>query len=421
MNISQTTIENANLLTVTDQVNIFSLYLTVEMHESNTPAELATELVYIKALMGGAGKYTKDEFIDAVKLLGGSIDISFAGGDITFEVAGLTQHEQALTKLLSVLLEAPRFTPAEVIKAKKLKINQLEMDKENAKERAHDALRNKLFDTDSRQYSPSEDALIAAVKKVTPADLKKFHQQLRGSFWQLSVAGSKSSTKLLNQLLGSQNMTTKRTLPVQTVNIPKQRVQLIAIPSKQNIEFSIGGPVTIDASHEDYPALVFGLGVLGMWGGFSGRLMSTVREEEGLTYGIYANINAVTYTEPGYWRIMTFFAPDKTEQGIKSTLRELHKIIDKGITNTELERFKNIYHTRFDLSNDSLTQTLGRYHGNMLKGGTPEDFAKTKDQITKLTKKQVNAALKKHLDLAHLQICGAGPVAGLQKPIEKLL
>lgn len=74
--------------------------------------------------------------------------------------------------------------------------------------------------------------------------------------------------------------------------------------------------------------------------GFSSRLILTVRDQAGLTYGIYARHIGHTYT-PGHWLINASFAPDLFDQGRKATMEQLVKWRNEGIPQAELNDRKS--------------------------------------------------------------------------------
>jgi len=169
--------------------------------------------------------------------------------------------------------------------------------------------------------------------------------------------------------------------------------------------------------HPDYLPFVFGLSVLGKWGGFTGRLMSTVREKEGLTYGIYAKTESVEGTEQGHYHIMTFFAPEKSVQGLTSTLREIRKIHKNGITQAEYERFQTILKTQQTLLADSLTQSIHTFHGYLMADFSIDEMHAYQNRLLTVTKKEINTALKTYLNPDKLLISGVGPVQKVKKDI----
>ena len=80
--------------------------------------------------------------------------------------------------------------------------------------------------------------------------------------------------------------------------------------------------------YRDPDALALRVGSAVLGAGFTGRLMSTVRDQEGLTYGIGAGISGTSdIFADGAWRIIASFAPQLLEKGVASTKRELNALV----------------------------------------------------------------------------------------------
>ena len=71
-------------------------------------------------------------------------------------------------------------------------------------------------------------------------------------------------------------------------------------------------------------ALRIGTAMLGH--GFTGRLMGTVRDKQGLTYGIDAAVSEDTIAD-GAWDISASFAPALLEKGLASTQRRAAELV----------------------------------------------------------------------------------------------
>jgi len=75
---------------------------------------------------------------------------------------------------------------------------------------------------------------------------------------------------------------------------------------KTSVSVVFGQTTGLKYSDPDYQALRLATAVLG-GSGFSGRLMQTVRDKEGLTYGIYSAASNDTFAD-GDWKITATFA-----------------------------------------------------------------------------------------------------------------
>ncbi len=400
------------------------LVLTVRAHVGSSAQMHALRLVYAEAVLSGAGKYSREAWQDALGNIGADISVSLDAGDIDFSVTALDTASVKTCTLLTTLFAEPTFSESELVRIKTYLTNNLTRAKDDARTHAYRMFMQQVFQSGDRRTVYDIDALIQEVATITREELLVFHRSLWGYAWFYTVGGSTETSELFKKTLTRiQNMHVSE--PVQeyvtkdTQHVAGVKVCLHSVPHKQNIELSIGGVFPKKRTDVEYPAFVFGMAVLGLYGGFTGRLMSIVREKEGLTYGIYGRAEEVTSEESGVWRISTFFSPKDAVQGITSTLREIARIQKEGITEDELKRFKVILNTRYALVNDSLLKRVGEAHSLMKVGTDAEQYETFKDGIQKMTRKEVNNALSKYLDCKNLIISGAGPVAHIQKELKK--
>ncbi len=407
--------------THTDQsAKLFLLTLSCDLHRSYTTTADALEYVYRDALFAGAGTLNREQFLDALNKTGGTISVNIVRSVLTISIRAQIEHVATIHKLFKVLMAEPSFADNELVRIKKNVHNDLELQRDDARGQAHRSLENSLFGKTDRRRSASVSVLQTNVATITRQQLIALHERALCESWTVTLSGTKavnaSTTQLLMSLKGRRVPSTATPAHVPKV-LGKRQIIAESIPSKHNVELSIGAPLPLTLHHPDYLPFVFGLSVLGKWGGFAGRLMSTVREKEGLTYSIYGRTETVYGNESGYWRIMTFFAPEKAKAGITATLREISLIAKKGVSESEMGRFRNILHTQQMLLNDSLLSSLSDLHGYLSEGFTLDQMAEYKARLQSVTKAEVNAALRKYLNPKELIISAAGPVAGIKKEL----
>lgn len=100
----------------------------------------------------------------------------------------------------------------------------------------------------------------------------------------------------------------------------------------------IGMP-TINRSHSDYTKLQF---INLLFGGYFGsRLMKNIREDKGLTYGIYSVLES--FHQTGCWYISTEINGDLKEKGLFEIYAEIEKLKTNQFTQDELNAGKNYY------------------------------------------------------------------------------
>lgn len=399
--------------------------LTLHDHAPHTALRQATRLVYSEMLLSGAGTCSREAFLDALAILGSSINVTTDGNTIHLTLRSLDTTLKATLALITTLLTKPTFSQKELRRVQTHLANAFTLSKEDARLRAHQNFIAALTkETDPRYVFPI-DTLVTCITNVTIKDLQALHTEVLASDWLYTCGGTQKNCTTVDTTFTtikskypSKDVTTTSQ---ETVTRSTHTLQLVDIPHKQNIEFSIGNALPLTRTHADFPAFVFGMSVLALYGGFSGRLMSTVREKEGLTYSIYGHIEGITKKDGGYWRIMTFFNPKDATKGITSTLREITTLYKKGITDDELKRFKAILHTRYALTEDSLIKKVREVQGLQEAQMSEEEFEAFKQSIKSMTVTKVNAAIKKYIHPNALVVSGAGPVKGLEKEIKKCL
>jgi zinc protease len=187
----------------------------------------------------------------------------------------------------------------------------------------------------------------------------------------------------------------------------------VPLPGKPSVTVMLGQATGLTYRDPDALALRVGTAVLGH--GFTGRLMGTVRDKEGLTYSIGAGMAEDSITD-GDWEISASFAPALMERGIASTRRELEKWWADGITEAELaERKQGLVGGYFvglsttgGVANTILTSIQRGYDVSWL------------DQyplaIQALTRTQVNGAIKTHLNPGTMVLVKAGSIPAADIP-----
>jgi zinc protease len=131
-------------------------------------------------------------------------------------------------------------------------------------------------------------------------------------------------------------------------------------------------------------------------GFFSARLLAIIRNQEGLTYGIGAALGSDTYTD-GSWSISGTFAPELLEKGTASTLRELRRFYETGLTAEELATFKVTLTGSYKVALSTTGGVASSLLNALQRGYGPEWVDEFPRRIQALTLSEVNATIKKYL------------------------
>jgi zinc protease len=290
--------------------------------------------------------------------------------------------------------------------------SNLELESQNTTTQANIALSRLLFAKGHPNYDETTPESAQALKSITAQHLRERHaKMIDRRTLVVSMAGDITAAKAF-ALVNSHF----KSLPQHAVSFPKyakgkaaeRKRTEVTIPNKASIDYSSGVATSLTNTSPDYPALLLGMQVLGNRSGFSGRLMKTVREEEGLTYGTYAYPAGFNATTDGYLYIWATFAPELYEKGKASIARQVHKIVTEGVTDEDVKKHRELYEarSRVQLSNSG---AFARAAHDTVVDQKPlsylDEFPK---KILNLTAKEVNKALKKYLLQDKLSEAAAG-------------
>jgi len=407
-----------------NQVETIRLLITNTASFKNDADLETARLIYAEAILAGTKKLSREDIQQSLKKLGSSFDVSAGNGRVFISVKCLAKKAKATLQLLLTILDDADFKVTEQKRIKRTLENYLDSEKENAKLIANINFNNSFCRPTNQNYLYLPEILLTALKQHNLAATKSIHQEFINSHWTVTVGGGDAAVEQVISTVTKWKQGKENNLAEKYEHhfqpIKKRSPALAEVPSKQNIELAIGGFVDLTYESQDLPAFIFGIAVLGKWGGFAGRLMSTVREKEGLTYGIYARAEKMSLDQNGYFRIMTFFSPKDVTKGITSTLREVKKLRDKGLTQTELTNFRQILKTEDILAYDSIGKITAQVHGLLSSGINWEEHALFKAKLYSCSKKEIDQALKKYIDLEKMVISAAGPIKNVEKELKKL-
>jgi len=182
-----------------------------------------------------------------------------------------------------------------------------------------------------------------------------------------------------------------------------------------NQGYIVLGHFGVRKDNPDYFALELMNRIFGM-GGLSSRLFSRIRTDKGLTYGIYGGVMG-DYAHMGQTSIYTFTKSPTVVETITSTLAEIKLLMDKGVTQEELDREKAAYLNTFVFNFDSVDKIIRQLQTYTFYG-YPKDFTqRTKTAMEKLTVADVNKVAAKYWHPEQFITLVVGNAKDIQPPL----
>ena len=290
----------------------------------------------------GTTKHDAEAIAALLDKVGAQVQFSYGSGTINFDVRCLKKDSPQVIALLAELLGEPSFTQDEFDKLRKQKLAEAQEMRDDTDAQAMIGFYRAIFPTGHPERRMSPEERIAALKKATVADVKDFHKKYFGPDYCTLVAVGDVEPKSIESQVTNAFANWKGGRPLPAVQAPKRLDKpedlKIGVPGKASVSVVLGTSSGLHYADPEYLPLAVATSVLGH--GFTSRLLSTVRDTEGLTYGLESELVGSGKLDQA-WLIYATFAPSLLKPGMASTHRELVKWQKDGITAAELDYRKS--------------------------------------------------------------------------------
>ena len=318
------------------------------------------------AAMLDRGTAHRTAFQQAEALEGLGASLHFDSGPETVTVSGHALSED-LDRVLDVLADAlrhPSFTPEQVEKARDELLVRATISEENTGYVASRAAGEILYPPE-HPYHRSPIGTEATLRAITREDLAAFHAAHYGPAQTiLALAGDVDPESTLEQVRRAFAAWPRLERPAPFVVPPaptpsraERRVIRMKGKSQVDVVFALPGIARTDP---DYYAAMIANFVLG-GGSLSSRLMDSIRDKQGLVYGVYSSLNAGIGAGPIQIRAGT--NPANADRTADAILAEVERMHAEGPEESELEEavsyLTGVFPVRLEANSGVAAQILG--------------------------------------------------------------
>lgn len=382
--------------------------------DDRSPQDSAA-LATLTGAMLDQGTARHDKFALAQKLgdVGATISFSVGPSALQFGAKCLRKDLPLVVSLLAEQLRLPAFADEEFAKLKTQLAGSIRRQLEDTAFRAEDAYTRAVYPVGHPNRQPPAEEVLAAIEGASLADVRRFHARYYGpTGMRLVLVGDLEPRAAQAEIRRAFAGWAGGSLPpavAKAGRVQAPAVQTIYMADKTSVSIVWGQATQLRYSDPDSLALRLGTRILGS--GFTGRLMATVRDREGLTYGIGSYLANDTFAD-GDWRVQASFSPALLDQGLTSTRREVLAWYDEGITPAELARARTELAGTYRVGLATTTGMAGTVLATLNRGLPLSYVDEFPLHVEALTLEQVNEAIRRHLDPAQLVLVQAGTVTG---------
>jgi predicted Zn-dependent peptidase len=273
-----------------------------------------------------------------VDTIGGNLD-AFTGKEmVCFNIKVLDENVPPALEVLADLVQHPTFTPEELAREQGVILEEIKMDEDNP-----DYLVNEVWTQNFWKGDALGRPILGTAKTVS-----NFNQQVVFDFYAgrftprnmvFSAAGNLEHDSFVAQVEKEfDSLAATSESAVQKIDAPKATPHITLKRKKalEQVQFCLGVPAPPVNDRRRYGVYLLNT-MLG--GGMSSRLFQTIREDQGLAYAIYSEMNP--FRDTGSLCVYAGTSVDKTRKVLQLTLQELRRLKEETVSDVELKRAKD--------------------------------------------------------------------------------
>lgn len=363
---------------------------------------------------GGTTSKTAEEFDEAADFLAAGISSSISALQGNASLNLLSKDiDQGLALYLD-MLRNPRFQEDRLTLAK----SQLLQNMERRNDRT-DAIENRewLRLMHGADFFSAKEATKASIEAITREDMLAFHQRYyQPAGFIFAISGDFNTKEMLAKLETAMKgwPANKQAVPA----VPKQTHE--PVPGLYTVHKADVNQGRVSIGHmgamrdnPDFFALSIMNDILG-GGGFTSRITSRVRSDEGLAYSAGSNFGFGVYN-PGVFRAAFQSKNSTTSQAIDIIMEEINRLRTTKVTAEELETAKNSFIEVFPRNFATAGQVAGIFAQDEYTK-RPADYWDTyRDRIRAVTADDVLRVAQKYLHPDRLVVLVVGNIDEITK------
>jgi len=340
----------------------------------------------------GTANYSSAQISEIIDYHGAQLEISAGADFVSISLYSLSKNLRLVLPLLMELLQSPVFPSDELNLLLSIYEQNLKVNHQKTNFVAGKLLAKNIF---GAQHPYGKSAEESDLKNISREDLMHYHTERFVPF-SIFLTGDLSNEEMvwLEQSLAPLNSSSRNepnSKPVESVDAKK-----VAVKKEGSVQASLRmGKISITRADNDYAGFLLLNHILG--GYFGSRLMKNIREEKGLTYGIYSSLSPNLHHSS--FSIGADVNIDKCDETIREIGNELTRLQNELISEEELVVAKNHFlgSLQLEVSNPfSVTEKLKTIHLFDL----PSDFyVHLFNRIGKTQAKDLQIMAQKHFML----------------------
>ncbi len=284
----------------------------------------------------GSATRSAEDIARTVDSLGGNLDAYTGKEVVCFNIKVLDDHLPVAFDVLADMVLRPAFRAADIEKEKGVILEELKMEADNPEYLVHETFSSNFY-----RGHPLGQSIIGTKQTIRSFDARSVRDFYRSVYTPknilITAAGNLKHPALVDMIAAQFGPLAPRAERKQAgPPKPQARITLKDKASLEQVHVLAGMPAYPMAHAKRFSAYV--LNVL-LGGSMSSRLFQIIREQRGLAYSVFSDINA--FRDSGVLAIYAGTSRQSLPQVLELTMAELRRFKDEPVPAEELKRGKD--------------------------------------------------------------------------------
>ena len=359
----------------------------------------------------GTTTRSAQQFAREVDSIGGNLDAFTGKETVCFNIKVLDENIAPALDLLTDLVLHPTFSEEDIAKEQGVILEEIKMDEDNPDYLVHelftqnfwpnDALGRPILGTSKSVSSFTQQTVFTEyARRFTPANML------------FTAAGNIDHDTFLAQVesaFASLNASSTTRLAHHSAPQAHPHITLKSKKSLEQVQFCLAVPALPVNDPDRYAAYLLN-SILG--GGMSSRLFQSIREERGLAYSIYSELNP--FRDTGSLAVYAGCAIANTREVLDLTLAEYSRLKHAPVALDELDRAKNQLKGNMVLGLESSGSRMSSLARQQLYFSRFFSVDEITAEVNAVTRDDIQRLANRLLDCNRLALTLLGPLNGLK-------
>ena len=343
------------------------------------------------------------QIADEIESRGGHLN-AFTGKETTcYEARVLAEHLPLAFDVLTDMFRNSLFDPEEMEREKGVVIEEIKMYEDSPEESVHDIFEQTMWPAHAlgQPIIGSEKTVSALTRKNITDYIESRYRPDRIVVSAAGLLDHDELVKMAERALGTLEGTARK--PELVKPVPSGKSKQIKKRDVEQVHFCFGTAAFSKHDKERYTLSTLN-NVLG--GNMSSRLFQEIREKRGLAYAIGSYARA--YQDGGFFCVYGGTSPDTYQQVLELTRAEFVNVLEKGLTDDELNKAKTQVRGALVMGLESMSSRMSRYGESLLSFGRVIPVAEVLSEYEAVTQDKINAVAQAVLGAKDMTLTAIG-------------